>query len=387
MKKFTKVLSYLLVAACASCLTLLAVRHQYAGLSRTAKLAELESIIDRYFVDEVDFTAVQDAAADAMVTALGDRWSYYIPASEYESFREASQNAYVGVGITIQEMEDGSGFEITSVEPSGPAMKAGLQTGDLILQIEGQSCVGLSASEARELVRGKEGTEVSMTVLRGEEELTFSVERKRIETPVATYEMLESGYGLIRIENFETKCASETIAAIDALTEQGAKGLIFDVRFNPGGYRDELVKVLDYLLPEGKLFITEDHDGKTETAYSDAECLEMPMAVLVNGDSYSAAEFFAAALQEYGWATVVGQQTCGKGYFQYTFRLSDGSAVGISSGRYYTPNGVNLAGIGVTPDVEVEVTQEEYRSIYSGIMTSEDDPQLQAAVSVLNSAQ
>ena len=161
-----------------------------------------------------------------------------------------------------------------------------------------------------------------LTVNRNGQELDFTVTRKRVEIPVATYEMLPSGYGLVTIENFEARASEETLEAIDALMEQGAKGLIFDVRFNPGGYTTELVKILDYLLPEGPLFRRESYDGQTSVDYSDAQCVDLPMAVLANKSSYSAAEFFAAALQEYDAAVVVGEQTTGKGYYQKYLSVS-----------------------------------------------------------------
>ncbi len=388
MKKFGRVLSYILVGFCASLLTLVWVN---GGLGTreagTSKLDELEQRINTCFIEDVDPTALEDAAAEAMVNATGDRWSYYIPASEYQTYVEQSQNAYVGVGITIQAAEDGKGFVIASVTAGGPAEEAGLLPQDEIIAIEDTSCEGMETAAARNLVRGEAGTKVRFTILRNGAEQTVSVERRNIDTPVATYEMMENGYGYIRIENFESKCAKETIVAVDDLVSQGAKGLIFDVRFNPGGYKDELVKVLDHLLPEGVLFQSVDYKGNEGKDMSDAACVKIPMAVLVNGDSYSAAEFFAAALQEYDWATVVGQQTCGKGYFQNTFPLSDGSAVALSVGKYFTPQGKSLIGTGITPDVPVEVSDETYQAIYFKALDKNEDPQIQAAISALNSAQ
>ena len=159
--------------------------------------------------------------------------------------------------------------------------------------------------------------------------------------------------------------------------------LIIDVRNNPGGYAHELVDVLDYLLPEGPLFRTVDYAGKEEVENSDASCVPVPMAVLINGESYSAAEFLAAAMSEYGAAVTVGEQTCGKGYFQMTYQLPDGSAVGLSVGKYFTPNGVSLAGVGITPDVMVPVDEEIFAAIYADALEPEDDPQIQAAVEAL----
>ena len=196
--------------------------------------------------------------------------------------------------------------------------------------------------------------------------------------------MLTDKIGLVTIENFDERCAEESIAAIETLLKNGAEKLIFDVRNNPGGYASELVKLLDYLLPEGDLFRTVRYDGKEHVDTSDADCLELPMAVLVNTSSYSAAEFFAAALREYEAATVVGEQTVGKGYFQSTYQLSDGSAVALSIGKYFTPKGVSLAENGITPDVVVTVDEETAQGIYYGTLTPEEDPQIQAAIKALN---
>ena len=373
--------SYVLVAVLATMVTLTMV-HLEVGLKPT-KLEQLEALIEEKFIGEADAVMLEDAAADAMVKATGDRWSYYMSAEEYETYREQSENAYVGVGITIQAAEDGSGFLIVEVAAGGPAEEAGIQVKDLLIGVNDVDIRGMDMTEVRNLVKGEENTDVTLKVLRGNEDTAVSVLRRKVQTPVATYEMLEDGIGLITIENFDERCGEESIAAIEALLEAGAQKLIFDVRYNPGGYADELVDLLDYLLPEGELFRTVRYDGQEHVDTSDADCLEIPMAVLVNESSYSAAEFFAAALQEYGAAIVVGEKTVGKGYFQTTHRLSDGSAVSLSIGKYFTPKGVSLAETGVTPDLVIPVEEETAAEIYYGSLEPEEDPQLQAAVNQL----
>ena len=382
MKKLMKLLSYILVAAVASAATFFLTEE--VPTMNSMKLAQLEALITEKFIGEVDETAIGDAAAVGMVSALDDRWSYYLSAAEYGDYLDRMDNSYVGVGITIQVAEDYSGFNILQVSTGGPAEEAGLLPGDKLVGVEGQNVAGWSSTDVATLVKGEEHTYVSMTVLRAGEEKTFSVERRRVQTPVAEAQLLNGHIGYVTIVNFDNRCADETVAAIEDMLAQGADMLLFDVRHNPGGYADELVKVLDYLLPEGELFRTVDYAGKEEVDMSDANCLELPMAVLVNGDSYSAAEFFAAALREYGVATVVGNQTVGKGYFQRTYQLLDGSAVGISVGKYFTPNGISLAEVGgITPDVEVEVTEEEAFGIYAGTLDPMDDPQVLAAIAEL----
>ena len=373
--------SYVLVALLATVVTLTMV-HLEIGL-KPSKLDQLETLIEEKFIGEADPEMLADAAANAMVKATGDRWSYYIPASEYEAYQEQAENAYVGVGMTIQATEDGSGFLIVDLVPDGPAEEAGIQIKDLLIRVGDTDIRTLTASEVRKLVKGEEETYVSLTILRQGTNETISVQRRRVETPVATFEMLEGNIGLVTIENFDERCAEESIAAIETLLHNGAEKLIFDVRHNPGGFAAELVDLLDYLLPEGELFRTVRYDGKEHVDKSDAKCLEIPMAVLVNSASYSAAEFFAAALREYEAAVVVGEQTVGKGYFQTTYQLSDGSAVALSIGKYFTPKGVSLAEDGVTPDVVVLVEEDEAEGIYYGTLLPEEDPQIRAAIQAL----
>lgn len=377
--KTIRILSYVLTALAASALTMVIVFFGTNG--GYTKLEQLEDLIESKFIGEADRTAMEDAAAKAMVDALGDRWSYYISAADYSAHEEQMNNAYVGVGITVKEGT--GGIEITKVTAGGPGEEAGILAGDLIVAVDGADVRECTVAQVRDLVRGEKNTEVKLTVVRDGTEQTVTVTRREIRTPVATAAMLEGNIGLVAIENFDARCADETIAVIESLLAQGAEGLIFDVRYNPGGYKDELVEVLDYLLPEGPIFRSEYYDGTTEEDTSDAECLDIPMAVLVNGSSYSAAEFFAAALMEYDAAVVVGEQTCGKGYFQNTFRLKDGSAVGLSIGKYYTPKGVSLAGVGVMPDVAVEVDSETASAIYAGTLDPMEDPQILSALAAL----
>ena len=224
---------------------------------------------------------------------------------------------------------------------------------------------------------------MTLTIRYGEEDREFTMTRAYFEVTVAWGQMLEDGIGMVPLENFDGRCAEETITAVEELLAQGATKLIFDVRNNPGGYKHELCKILDYLLPEGPLFRSEYYDGTTQVDESDAKCLEIPMVVLVNRESISAAEFFGAAMSEYDAATLVGEQTIGKGYFQQAHELSDGSAVGLSVGKYTTPNGVSLTNVGITPDIPVEVDEELFWQIYYGNLDWSQDPQVLAAVEVL----
>ena len=378
-KKLLRAASYVLVAALATVVTLATV-----GMTQSSKLDRLEALIQECFIGEADMETMEDAAASAMVKATGDRWSYYISAKDYDAHKEQEENAYVGVGITIEPQEEEQGFLVVMVTEGGPAQEAGIELNDLLIGVEEQDVRSMTTTEVRELIRGEEGTKVSLTVMRQGEHMTLSVERRRIEETVAEGEMLENGIGLVRICNFDERCAQESIQAIEKLRAEGAKKLILDVRNNPGGFAEELVELLDYLLPEGDLFRSVSYDGKEQVDTSDADFLDMPMAVLANANSYSAAEFFAAALQEYEAAIVVGEPTVGKGYYQQTIPLGDGSAVALSTGKYFTPKGNSLTDKGITPDVRVDVDEETAEAIYYGTMSVNEDPQIQAAVKALN---
>ena len=385
MKKFQKIMSYVVVAALASMLTLATTRQEIPAPS---KLEQLEALIEEKFIGESDSTAMQDAAAEAMIASLGDRWSYYIPADEYSDYLDQMANSYVGIGVTIQVTEDASGFLVTKVNEGGPADQAGMLPGDTVVAVDGVDVRGMTIDDTSALVKGEENTTVEITVERAGEQVTLTVTRMLVEVPVATAKMLEGGIGLITIANFDQRCADETIAAMDSLLEQGARKLIFDVRYNPGGYVSQLVKVLDHILPEGDLFRSVNYEGKESLDRSDKNCIEgIPMAVLVNGSSYSAAEFFAAALREYDYALIVGEPTTGKGYFQQTYTLGDGSAVGLSVGKYFTPKGVSLAEAGgLIPDVVLEVDEQTAAGIYAGTLDPMEDPQIIAAINALNNS-
>ena len=376
-KKILRILSYILVAAVSVGMTLCLTRQP----AHYTKLEQLRDLLVQRYINGADASKLEDAAAHAMVGALGDRWSYYIPAEELLSYQEQKDNAYVGIGVSIQA--DDRGYLIVKVTQGGPSEEAGLLAGDVIVAVDGTRIAGMPVDDGTALVKGEAGTKVNITVLRGQQELTIAVERRIVKTVVATGQMLEGNIGLVTIENFNTNCFNESKTAIQTLLDQGAVALIFDVRFNGGGYANEMVKLLDYLLPEGEVFHTLDYSGKEEISRSDAACLELPMAVLVNGSSYSAAEFFAAALQEDEWATVVGEATSGKGHFQVTYPLSDGSAVGLSIGKYFTPKGICLEGKGITPDIPLAVDEATAAAIYAGTLDPMEDPQILAAIEAL----
>ena len=349
------------------------------------KVAQAAEVIDTVFVGEHDATLMGDAAVAAMIASLGDRWSYYISAEDYAAYEAQMTYSYVGIGITIQTQMQENGLLVTDVTPGGPAEAAGIQAGDILTEVEGQSVVELGREQTVAQVRGEPGTEVNLTLLRGTERYDCAPVRQTVQDIVVESKLLADGIGYISIDNFDLNSAEQTIAAVDAQIEAGATALIFDVRNNPGGMKDELVEILDYLLADGQpVFTSKSYTGQTVTDYTeDGHAVDLPMAVLVNAESYSAAEFFAAALQELEAARVVGEPTSGKGYFQITYPLSDGSAMAISSGEYFTPNGLSLANVGITPDETVSLSDEAAYQLYLGGLAETDDVQLQAAIAWL----
>lgn len=335
-----------------------------SGLSVLAGTA----VIRTQFVGEYDEDAAADAALDAMVDALGDRWSYYLDAEGYAALQERRSNSYVGIGVTVSYAEDG--VHIEKVTEGGPAETAGLLPGEIIIAADGHDLTGTN-TDASSYIQGEEGTQVRLSILDASgTEREVTVTRARIPEDPASSEMLEGSIGYVALKNFYQGSADHVIAAVDDLLAQGAESLIFDMRNNPGGYLTELTQILDHLLPEGAVYQSGNRNGPTKTVRSDAQCVDVPMVVLVNEDSYSAAELFAAQLRESVGAPIVGQPTCGKGYSQQTFVLPGGRALNISTKTYYTGSGQSLIGVGIQPDEAVELTDTE-------------DTQLAAAVALL----
>ena len=333
-------------------------------------LVEALNLVNTLFVGEYDETEVVDAALEGMVSGLGDRWSYYLTADELAAQNQRRTNQYVGIGVTVNyESEDG--LTIVEVTEGGPAEAAGLQGGEVITAVDGFSLAGEARYEGAERIQGEEGTTVTLEVLGTDGETrTVEVTRASLDSDPVTAKMLEGNVGYVALANFYDHSADRLKEEVTRLQEEGAEALVFDMRNNGGGYLSELTEMLDFLLPEGPIFISRDRAGNEEVTQSDAACVDLPMAVLVNANTYSAAEFFAAELQEQGVAVIVGEPTSGKGYSQQTFALPHGGAMAISTGAYFTGNGTSLIGTGLTLDREV-------------YLTDEGDAQLEAALDLL----
>lgn len=340
-------------------------------LDDARRYIEIEKIIDDNYIGDADYNELYNAAAAAMVKSIGDKWSYFMSAEEYEAYKLSSSNEYSGIGVSVKVNSSGE-FEVFSVEESSPAANAGIAVGDIITAIDGEDVSDKTLEDVSLLIRAKVNKDFPMTLESGGDAKTVTVACEIIYKNPVSSRLLDGNIGYIKISNFEAGSSENTKKAIEQLLQTGATSFIFDVRNNPGGLLTELVDLLDYILPEGDLFISVDKSGKETVQTSDKVSLKNKMIVLVNGNSYSAAEFFAAALQEYNWATVVGEQTTGKARSQITLELSDGSAVHISTHKYLTPNRVDLAEAGgVTPDIAVAQDDEK------------TDKQLETAINAL----
>ncbi|HHU70890.1 MAG TPA: S41 family peptidase [Clostridiales bacterium] len=344
------------------------------------KLTVMKMIVDNYFLEDVDPEAFAEGIYKGFINSLDDPYSTYYTVDEYKALIESSSGVYQGIGSTVsQDVKTGI---ITIVKPfkSGPAFEAGLLPGDIIYKVEGEEVTGVDLTEVVSKMKGKEGTKVNITIMRDGETkpLDFTITRRKIEVPTIEYKMLEDKIGYIIISEFDKVTVSQFSKAVDELEDNGMKGLVIDVRSNPGGLLDAVVKMLDRLLPKGLIVYTEDKYGNRETEEAkDSIKLNVPLAVLINGNSASASEIFAGAVQDYEIGTVVGTTSFGKGIVQKVIPLSDGTAIKLTISKYFTPKGRNIHGTGIKPDIEVELDEELLKEV---IIPLEKDNQLQEAI-------
>ncbi len=341
------------------------------------------STIRSQFVGDYDWHTVMDESLEQMVTSLGDRWSYYLTQDEYKKVQASRSNSYVGIGITLSQTE-GDAIVIAAVTEDSPAARAGLQPDDKIRKVEDLAVTQETWQQCVDMLKGEPGTSVRVEVQTANGiQRSVSLTRETIKTISVTHKMLDGQIGLVRIRNFYSGSGDAMIEAVDALVKDGAQSLVFDLRDNPGGYITELTKMLDHLLPEGVIFQSRDLKGQETIYRSDAEMVDVPMAVLVNADSYSAAEFFAAQLRESKDSFIAGELTSGKGFAQEIFPLRNGSALGLSVARYFTGAGESLIGVGVEPDAKLSLSDEERILLIGDKLPEQQDVQLQAAVDAL----
>ena len=351
---------------------------------------EIKDVIDENFIDEVDRTALGNYAAAAMVSGLNDPWSKYMSSDEYKTYQLSSANEYQDIGISMLKDENGGGFQVIGVNLSSPAALAGLTTGMYITSVDDEDITKYTLEEARTAIRSRMNGKFTLGFGRGQSPIEVDCSAVYTSAVNARLEKTEAGY--VQISNFEAGSSQDAINAIEGLLNQGAIALCIDLRNNPGGLRSEVASFLDYLLPNGVLFAEMDKNGKQEVVQSDGMCLQLPMCVLVNTGTFAEAELCAAVLQEYNWATILGEATTGKTRTQETITLSDGSALQLSTGTYITGNGNDISrNGGVVPDVitynsdaSATGTTQGTTGESTGTASVSADQQLMAALTLLS---
>lgn len=350
------------------------------------KVNNLTSYIDTFYLDadKVKKEDLQNGMYKGLMNSIDDKYAQYYTPDEYNDFQETNNGQYGGIGAYVSQNSDTGDIVIVNPFDGAPAKEAGIKPGDIIVDIDGTSVVGMELSDAVTLMKGEPDTDVSVKVLRDGEYIDVNITRKVVDVPTVKHEIIENGdIGYIYVSGFDKVTSTQFRQALDDIEAKNAKALIVDIRDNGGGMLDVVVDMLDRLLPEGLLVYTETNQGRDEEYYStNEESYDKPMAVLINGYSASASEVFAGAVQDYKAGTIIGTTSYGKGIVQSIFSLNkdgDGSAIKLTTARYYTPNGRNIHGIGITPDITVEYNDElveERDGLYY-------DNQLLMAISVL----
>lgn len=345
------------------------------------KIDTLMQVIDYYYLYDYDKDEMVDAIYKAVMSSLGDPYTVYYTADEFNAFMESSSGSYCGIGVVVQQnMQTGL---VTAVRPyeDCPGYEAGIRPGDLILAVDGTEITGMDLNTAVALIKGEEGTSVTITLQRDEEVFDVEVTRRQIDVKTVNYRMMDDNIGYIQIEEFDEVTSDQFSQALDSLIEQGMEALVIDIRNNPGGILDTVVAMLDELLPEGTIVSVKDRNGTAQEYTSDADTkLTVPLTVLINGNSASASEIFAGAIKDYGVGTLVGTTTYGKGIVQTAFSLSDGTGVKITIEDYYLPSGKSIHKVGVDPDVEIDLPDELKTYV---TIPEDEDVQLQKAIEIL----
>lgn len=329
---------------------------------RMKKLNDVQTLIEALYLfdyNEEDFT---DWSCKGLVASLDDPYSTYFTKEEFASMMETSNGVYYGIGVMVSQNIQTGEITVVQVFDNSPAKEVGMLQKDIIVSVAGEPVTGMDLNLVVTKIKGMEGEKVDIEVYRPstKEYLDFSVERREVERDTIEYEMLENNIGYIKLMEFDDVSYDQFMEAYNALTEQGMEGLVFDLRDNPGGLLGTVVKIADEFLPEGKILYTEDKNGEGETYTSKEETqLNIPLAVLINGQSASASEVFAGAIKDYEWGTLVGTTSFGKGIVQSIFPFKDGTAVKLTTSHYFTPDGHNIHGMGITPDIVVEAVEGE----------------------------
>lgn len=347
-----------------------------------SKISYLTKYIEETYIDDVDVKKLQEGLYKGLVDALGDKYSSYIPADEADSFKSYVTGEFCGLGAVLTKEESGDVI-VLKVYDDSAAKDIGLQGGDVIVAADDKMAVDMELSDFTSFTKGEEGTSFNLTYRRGEETRQAKVVRKKVAIPSVSYKMLEGNIGYIELSEFSNNTYSEYMKAINDLKANGARGIIFDLRFNGGGLVDSAVQILDEILPKAKIVSLQIKNQPDVTYDSDDEKkLDIPIAVLVSGRTASASEIFAGAIKDNNYGTLIGYKTYGKGVVQASSVLEDGSVISITSGKYYTPSGECINEKGIEPDIELEF---EYTGDDSSSYDEMKDNQVLKAIEVINS--
>ena len=352
------------------------------GSKVSDKLDTLEQVLDSFYFDDVDDAAVAENIYKAYLDSFGDKYTVYYTAEEYQAITQATSGTYFGIGVVVSKNDDGT-IRVVLPYENAPGSEAGMLIGDCITKVNGVSVIDRDLSAVVADIKGSEGSTVEIELVRENiaTPITLTVERRKIEIPTIGSKMLADNIGYIEITEFDEVTYAQFKEAYNTLKSQGMVGLVIDIRSNPGGLLTTVVNMLDEILPDGMIVYTQTKEGKkTEYKGKNSNEIGVPLAVLVNGDSASASEIFAGAVQDYGVGTIVGTTTFGKGIVQTIRPLTDGSAVKFTIAKYFTPKGQDIHGKGVTPDVTVEM-DEAVKNKTS--ITIDEDNQLQKALEIV----
>lgn len=347
------------------------------------KLKLLENTVNQSFMGDIDKEALRDGVFKGLIEGLDDPYSVYYNEEDYKKLMEQTNGEYSGIGAVFTQDASTMIVTVVSVYAKQPAAEAGMKPGDILYKVNGKETGSEELSEIVKKIKGKEGTKVSLTVLRGEgrKEVELSIPRKKIEVPTVYHDMLKDDVGYIKVSEFDTPTLKQYADALEDLEKRGMNGLVVDLRDNPGGNLVTVCDMLDLMLPKGLTVYVEDREGNRQEYKSDEKNqFKKPVTVLVNGNSASASEIYAGAMQDYGKAKIVGTTTYGKGIVQVVLDLQDGTAVKLTYAKYFTPKGRSIHKKGIKPDVEVDL-DEKLKSEVEISWT--EDNQLQKAISVL----
>ena len=343
------------------------------------KVNYIAELLDKYYIEDVDTNVIVEGAYYGMLESIGDPYTSYLNAEQTSEYKDRVHGLIQGIGITVLYDPEKNMLTVVSTIEGTPAENAGILSGDMIYKVDGKNVQGMLSDDVIALIKGEAGTSVTVIVKRGNEEIEFIVERSPIELSSVYSKMLEGDIAYIEILGFKSNTYEQFIEEYESLLVQGARGLIIDVRDNPGGIVQAVTQIADELIPKGLIMYTVDKVGNKKEYMSDANSISIPLVVLVNENSASASEILAGAVQDSGTGELVGMQTFGKGLVQDMYMLPDGSSIKLTIEKYYTPSGICIQGYGITPDYIVELKENEWKTV------SDDgyDTQLQTGVKVI----